>query len=189
MTGPVRRWGPWLLLVLVLGVALAVGTSRGSAHQTLEQRTLSVAGQVRCPVCEGESAAESNTAAAEGIRQVIRTDLTHGQSSQQIVRSLESDYGTTILESPPTSGITLWAWLVPVVVAAAAVVGLGLGFRHWRRRPAVAATPGVAPADEALVREALAGGGPPAERGVAGGGVAGGGVVAGDVAAGRGPTP
>lgn len=165
MSGPARRWGPWLALVLVLGVALVIGATREAEHQSISQRTIAIAGQVRCPVCQGESAAQSNTPAAQGIRNTIQAGLTRGESSGQIIRSLENDYGTTILESPPASGFTLWAWLIPVAVAAAAVVGLALGFRHWRRRPAggrpsgataPGGPPGVTLDDEALVREALA---------------------------------
>jgi cytochrome c-type biogenesis protein CcmH len=175
MNGWLRRWGLWLLLVLVLAVGLTVGVQRGSDdHQTLEQRTLSIAGEVRCPVCQGESAAGSNTDASLQIRDTIRTDLTHGESKQQILSSLEADYGSSILESPPKSGLTLLAWWLPVAVAALAAIGLALGFRHWRRkRPmglsgfaplapsgtgaggAAAGEPQVVAADEAPVPQAL----------------------------------
>jgi cytochrome c-type biogenesis protein CcmH len=176
-----------LALVLVLGLGLAIGVQRGGdRHESLEQRTLAIAGEVRCPVCSGESAAGSDTVASLQIRQAIRTDLAHGETKGQILEALQRSYGAGILESPPTSGITLWAWLIPVVIIAAGVLGLALGFRHWRRGrlvpdvspgpPVVAAAAGagvagagpvvagagqrtgarVAAEDEALVREALA---------------------------------
>jgi cytochrome c-type biogenesis protein CcmH len=171
VTRQLRRWGPWAALVLVLVAVLVVGAARANDHPSLEQQTLSIAGRVRCPVCEGESAAQSDTPAAAGIRQRISSGLSHGQSSAQILRSLEASYGTGILETPPTSGIALWAWVTPVVVAAVAAVGLVLGFRHWRRpsplvrragvpsptpNPAGSEPPGVSAEDQALVSEALA---------------------------------
>jgi cytochrome c-type biogenesis protein CcmH len=131
VTRVLRRWAPWVLLVLVLGGALVVGVHR-SSHPTLEQRTLSIAGKVRCPVCEGQSAAQSSTPASLEIRQIINQDLRKGESQGQILHSLTQSYGTQILESPPTNGVTLWVWVLPVVVAAGAVIGLVLGFRHWR---------------------------------------------------------
>lgn len=133
MTRLLRRWGPWAALLLALAVVLGVGASRADNHQSRQQQTLSIAGRVRCPVCQGESAAQSDTPAAQDIRQQISTDLSRGESSGQIVRSLEASYGASILESPPTSGLALWAWVTPVVVVAVAAVGLVLGFRHWRR--------------------------------------------------------
>jgi cytochrome c-type biogenesis protein CcmH len=174
VTGWLRRWGLWLLLVVVLGAGLAIGVQRGDDHQSLEQRTLSIAGEVRCPVCQGESAAGSNTDASLQIRDTIRKDLVRGESKQQILSALEADYGNSILESPPKSGLTLLAWWLPVAVAALAAIGLALGFRHWRRKrpgglsglaPLASSGTGdgggalvasrVAAEDEALVREAL----------------------------------
>jgi cytochrome c-type biogenesis protein CcmH len=169
-----RRWGPWMFLVLVLGGVLVVGVHR-SSHPTLEQRAMSIANKVRCPVCEGQSVAQSTTPASLGIRQLITADLHRGESQTQILDRLTAAYGTQILESPPTSGVTLWVWVAPVVVAAAAVVGLMLGFRHWRvggrlrgprSDPGGGSGPGggtvpaggrrAAPADEEAVRAALA---------------------------------
>jgi cytochrome c-type biogenesis protein CcmH len=126
-----RRWGPWLVLVAVVIGALFVGVHRTS-HPTLEQRTLSIAGKVRCPVCEGESAAQSDTAQSLGIRQTIKVDLRRGESEQQILDSLASYYGEAILESPPTSGFALWAWITPVVVSVVAVIGLVVAFLRWQ---------------------------------------------------------
>jgi len=135
--------------VLVLAAVLVIGTTRSGSHPSVEQQTLSLAGRVRCPVCQGESAAQSDTPAASAIRQRIQSDLSHGRSSGQILRSLEASYGVGILESPPTSGIALWAWVTPAVVVVAAAVGLALGFRHWRRRsPTFSAAGPVAPANK-----------------------------------------
>ena len=181
MTALLRRWGPWAALVLVLAVVLVMGATRSGSHPSVQQQTLSIAGRVRCPVCQGESAAQSDTPSAAAIRQRISRDLSRGQSSGEILRSLEASYGAGILESPPASGIALWAWVTPAVVVVLATAGLALGFRHWRRRsgafvasgsvshsagnggadtPAGASRPsspaGVSAEDEALVREALA---------------------------------
>jgi cytochrome c-type biogenesis protein CcmH len=172
-----RRWGPWAALVLVLAAVLVVGATRSGSHPSVEQQTLSIAGRVRCPVCQGESAAQSDTPSAAAIRQRISSDLSRGQSSGEILHSLEASYGVGILESPPTSGIALWAWVTPAVVVVLATVGLALGFRHWRRRSGAfvasgsvsgsvgdvgvvgsgsSSRAGVSAEDEALVREALA---------------------------------
>ncbi|MBO0694380.1 MAG: cytochrome c-type biogenesis protein CcmH [Acidimicrobiaceae bacterium] len=177
MTQVLRRWGPWAALVVVLAAVLAIGANRADNHLSVQQQTMSLAGRVRCPVCQGESAAQSDTPSAASIRQRIHADLLQGESSGEILRSLEASYGASILESPPTSGISLWAWVTPVVVVAAAAAGLVLGFRHWRRPslsadsaptrgrglPAVSprglhggSPAGISAEDQALVREAMA---------------------------------
>jgi cytochrome c-type biogenesis protein CcmH len=152
MVAVARRWVPWGAILVVLVVALAVGVQRNT-HQTIEQRVHQLAGQYRCPSCDGESAADSNTATSIEIRDLIQADLRHGQSASQIRAAMISDYGADILESPPTKGISLLVWVVPVVAVAAGVVGLGLAFRRWKRRLVTLGAPSAA--DRALVDEAL----------------------------------
>ena len=54
--------------------------------------------------------------------------------SQATIRSfLVHDYGLSILERPPASGVTVLVWALPVVAGALAITGLGLGFARWRR--------------------------------------------------------
>lgn len=142
-----RVWAPWAVLLVVAAAALAVGARPTHRPVTLEQRTLSVASQLRCPVCNGETVAESSTAASADIRNVIRRDLQQGRSPVSIERSLAAVYGTAIYERPP--GTLIWA--VPaavVVVAAALLVGLFVWWRPRRR---------VATADDRLLVEGALG--------------------------------
>jgi cytochrome c-type biogenesis protein CcmH len=129
--GRLRRWWPWIGLVVVVAVALAIGSQRQS-HQTLQQRTLSIAGAVRCPLCVGETAAQSNIPASVEIRAVIRQELLAGDSRSQILSHLVASYGPGILEKPPARGINWLLWVLPVGGVILAVAGLSLAFRRWR---------------------------------------------------------
>lgn len=152
--GVIRRWGVWLVVVAAVIAALAIGASR-SGPQTLDQRVHSLASQVRCPVCQGESAADSQVPAAAAIRDQIRQELVAGRSSQQVLSDLVGEYNTAILEKPQARGVGLLVWVIPVLAVAAAAAGLVLAFARWKRSgPPV----GLAPAaeDEALVADALA---------------------------------
>jgi len=148
-----RRWGPWLLIGLVLVVALVIGVQRNTP-QTLDQRVDHLAGLYRCPSCDGETAEESNTATSVEIRNLIRADLQQGQSAADIRTTLVADYGPGILESPQTHGFTLLVWVAPVVAIVAAIVGLSLAFRRWKRRLGAPGSP--SDEDRVLVEEALA---------------------------------
>jgi cytochrome c-type biogenesis protein CcmH len=150
--GALRRWAPWALIGVVLVVALAVGVPR-HPHQTLDQRVQQQAGLYRCPSCDGETAAQSNTATSVEIRNLIKADLQQGQSPSDIRTQLLADYGPSILESPQTHGFTLLVWVLPVVAVVAAVIGLSLAFRRWKRRLAAPGSPSAA--DRVLVNEAL----------------------------------
>jgi cytochrome c-type biogenesis protein CcmH len=125
------RWSPWIALVVVVAIALAIGSQRHS-HPTLEQRTMSIAGAVRCPVCVGETAAESDVPASVEIRNAIRQDLQAGESRAEILSHLSAAYGPSILEKPPAQGINLLLWVLPALAVLAAVTGLVLAFLRWR---------------------------------------------------------
>jgi cytochrome c-type biogenesis protein CcmH len=144
------RWAPWVLLGVVAVAVLAVGTHR-SNHPTLQAETLHIAGLVRCPVCEGQSAAQSAAPASVQIRDQIQKDLTAGEHQSQILSSLTAVYGPGILEKPEASGVSLVVWVVPVVVVVLAVSGLAFAFVRWRPRRVAA----VSDADRALVDRAL----------------------------------
>jgi cytochrome c-type biogenesis protein CcmH len=111
-----------------------------------------IASLVRCPVCEGQSAAQSNAPASVQIRAQIQRELAAGQHQGQILSGLVSDYGPGILEQPEGRGIDLVVWVVPVVAVVAAVAGLAVAFARWRPRRTPAA---VSDADRALVEAAL----------------------------------
>ena len=128
---PALRWLPWVALVVVVAVALAVGVQRHS-NPTLDQRVLSIAGEVKCPVCTGETAAQSQTPASQELRGFIRKELVAGQSRATILNEIQADYGVGELENPPAQGIDLVLWVVPGIAVVLAAIGLVLLFRRWR---------------------------------------------------------
>lgn len=120
------------VLVLVLAVWIVMA-SQAAQPQSLDARTLDVAAQLQCPVCNGESVANSNSAIANQMRGVIRSQLASGLSEQQVLTYFEQTYGSSILESPPKQGFTLLIWLVP---ALALLAGFGIVYsfgKEWQR--------------------------------------------------------
>lgn len=127
----IRRWIPWVALVIVVAVALALGAGRSAGSTSLEARTMHIASEVRCPVCEGQSAAQSQAPASILIRNQIRADLQAGQSENRILASLVNAYGVGILEKPEAQGVGIVVWVVPVIVVIAGIAGLGVAFARW----------------------------------------------------------
>ncbi len=140
---PERRTGrashPWLglaALLVVLGVALAIGSGVGSGgHPTNAQRATALEAQIRCPSCEDLSVAQSSASSAIAVRHQIATLVDEGRTDQQIEAVLVGQYGTTILLRPPTSGLTSLVWILPAVAGAVALGALGVLF--WRRSRAL----------------------------------------------------
>src|SRR5712691_8278603 len=116
------RWWqrkPIFMLVAVLAVIAAIWLSlwlAGPRERTLDQRVREVAVQLKCPVCQGESVADSPSQISKQIREIIRQKLQAGQSEQEVIQYFVSRYGEQIVWVPQWQGITLLAWLVPILL-------------------------------------------------------------------------
>jgi cytochrome c-type biogenesis protein CcmH len=119
------RWLGWVTMFWLLAVCAVALVAYGSpsTHSSLDDRTRGLALQLRCPVCQGESVADSPSDLARAMRGEIRRRLADGQSSAQITAFFVSKYGNFILLSPPSSGIGGLAWLAPPLLL---ICGLGL---------------------------------------------------------------
>jgi cytochrome c-type biogenesis protein CcmH len=134
--------------LLVGALVWAAWPSGGPA--TTGQRAHALATELRCPDCEGLSVADSSTPSAQAIRADLTRRTNAGQSDASIRSVYVARYGPSILLNPPTSGLSLLVWVLPVVALALGAGGLAFAFRRWRRQPRLIATD----ADEALVRGA-----------------------------------
>jgi cytochrome c-type biogenesis protein CcmH len=122
------------LAVLVAVLAVWIVTFAVSARpRSVEQRTHDIASQLRCPVCNGESVADSSTPIAQQMRSVIRQDVEAGQSDQQILASFRASYGDSILLRPPLDGFSAIIWFGPLVALLAGIAIVTLAAREWRR--------------------------------------------------------
>lgn len=147
-SGP-AAWIPWLAMALVVVVTLAVGTL-GQNEPSDAQRARNLAETIKCPSCQGQSAATSDTPSSQGIRVLIAERIAAGDSDEAIRDSVVTQYPGSSLD-PSGSGFSGLVWAVPVVVVVAAVAGLVYRFRDWR--PGVVA---VTQDDRDLVARALA---------------------------------
>ena len=151
MTG--RRlvlWGG--AAALVVG-ALVWAAWPSSGTTTPAARAHELATELRCPDCQALSVADSDSSSAEAIRADLARRTKAGESDAEIRQVYIDRYGDSILLKPPSSGLGLLVWVLPVVAVALAIVGLGLALVRWRREPRLQATD----ADEALVHGARAG--------------------------------
>src|ERR1700736_6245164 len=106
-----------------------------SRADVLDDGVRRVALQLQCPVCEGETAADSPSGLAADMRAVIRTRLTAGEGDQQILDEFVASYGDSILTERAKRGISPGVWLGPTTGVVLGAVVLGLLLRSWRHTP------------------------------------------------------
>lgn len=94
--------------VLVFGLACVA-----SAAPTLEDQVYAIAKELMCPVCAGQTVAESSSQLAEQMRGTIRERLRAGQTREEIIAYFVSQFGEGVLAAPPARGSGLLLWLIP----------------------------------------------------------------------------
>jgi cytochrome c-type biogenesis protein CcmH len=139
-----RRLLVGMLLVLVAG-SLAVAArpdppGPGERVQQLES-------QLRCPVCQGLSVADSPSSTARTIAADVARRVASGQTDERIRQAYVARYGRGILLAP-TGGPGVLAVGLPVALALGAACGLVVALARGRRARGRAADA----RDEELVR-------------------------------------
>ncbi len=128
-----------LALILCVGLALAQDASSqesidvAPASQALDdegevvRRTRHLTAGLRCPVCQGLSAADSQAESAVAMR--VRTEdlVRAGYSDEQILAYFVERYGEWVLLEPPRQGLNWLIWLAPLIV-----LGCGALAVAWR---------------------------------------------------------
>jgi cytochrome c-type biogenesis protein CcmH len=114
----------------------------GIAHaDPMDDAVRRVALQLQCPVCEGETVADSPSGLAKDMRDLIRTRLQAGESDQQILDEFVASYGDGILTEPPKRGISLGVWIGPAVGILFGTLLVITLLRTWRRPPRLTSSP------------------------------------------------
>ena len=140
-----------LAALAIVGAVWSFVFLQNPPQPSLDQRVHDVASQLRCPICQGESVADSPSQLAQQMRGVIRQQLQSGKSEQEVIQYFRTSYGDQIVWSPPWQGFTLLAWLVPIGLVLAGIILLFFVLRDWRAlAPAssTAADPELASVDE-----------------------------------------
>ncbi len=123
MAGVVKRVAQALTAAILLSVLVLV-VARAHDSASLDGRVHSVAQALRCPTCNGESLAASETPLAQSMRGEIRRQLARGRSPAQVRAWFENRYGPQVLMVPGPS--VTWAALV-----AGSLATLVLGGVAW----------------------------------------------------------
>jgi cytochrome c-type biogenesis protein CcmH len=143
--------------LLVAFVAAAIGKEAvpAAADPALEQRSMRLAEELRCLVCQNQSLADSHAELALDLKQQIREQLKAGKSDQQVVDFMVERYGDFVLYRPPLKANTVVLWFGPFLLLGAAVAGL---FIYLRRRRSALAPEALSAEQQARAEALLAGG-------------------------------
>jgi cytochrome c-type biogenesis protein CcmH len=136
-----RRTACGILMLIVLGNVLAPA---GLAQTPTPNEVNAVAKELWCPLCNGIRLDNCELQACIQMREVIAQKLETGESKEQIKAYFVEQYGDVVLGAPLAEGFNRLVWLLPILMAAAALGWLVYFVRSLVRRrpaPALATTP------------------------------------------------
>lgn len=118
-----------ILIVVVSALVLVLTMSYESPDDRVER----LGSSIKCPVCQGESIANSPAEMATDMMDLVETRVAEGASDDAIVDELLGSFSGAVLLDPPASGPTLFLWVAPF---AAAALGIAVIW-WWRRHPGI----------------------------------------------------
>jgi cytochrome c-type biogenesis protein CcmH len=118
-------------LAVTLALAVFVVGSVLSAPPRAVDRAQSVGSQIKCPVCSGESIADSPAPLARDMMAYVSELLESGLTDEQVIGEVLGAYGSDAQRLDPVlTPATLALWLAP---AAVLVGGVAIVFDRRRR--------------------------------------------------------
>lgn len=110
-------------LAIVFGFALLLllpAMTAAQAEDVYSERTLELSRKLACPVCEGQSIADSQSRLAREMKQTIESQVQTGMTDEEIIDFFVARFGEEVLLEPPQSGLNLTLWWIPF---AALIIG------------------------------------------------------------------
>jgi len=117
-----------LLLLLLSGSAAAVVDTYEFENDGMRARYYQFVEELRCPNCQSQNLAGSNSMVAADLRREVHRLLHEGLSDQQITEHMINRYGDYILYRPQFKSETALLWGAPIIfliIGTVAVVFIG----------------------------------------------------------------
>ena len=86
---------------------------RSFTEEQFRVRYYSLINELRCPKCQNQNLADSNSLIAVDLRNEIYLMIEEGKSNEAIVSFLVARYGDFVRYDPPLNSVTLILWFAP----------------------------------------------------------------------------
>lgn len=127
-----RRLAACTLLAGLVVVAVVVAARPSPSSSAPAARTERLASELRCPVCQGLSVADSPSITSNDIRADIGRRIAAGEGDAEILQAYVDRYGDWILLRPRARGFAALLWALPAAAVVVAGAWLALALRRWR---------------------------------------------------------
>ncbi|MBI2773123.1 MAG: cytochrome c-type biogenesis protein CcmH [Chloroflexi bacterium] len=137
-----------------LAVSIAVTALPRAEPQ--EDRVERISTELRCPVCQGLSVADSPSDMAREMRGLVRQRVAEGRTDDEIRAEFRQAYGDWILLSPPLLDARGAVWAIPPLAVIAGGVLVARRLRREAAAPVMVTPAQHAAIERRVLEEALA---------------------------------
>nr|WP_213947741.1 cytochrome c-type biogenesis protein [Luteibacter sp. dw_328] len=134
--------------MLILGLFLLPVLCAAQAIQPLpfrdhaeEVRFQHLSAELRCPMCQNETLADSNAPIAHDLRRQVFEMMEAGKSDDEIKAYLVDRYSRFVLYKPPVEPSTWLLWFGPLALLAIGGIVVAVQVRRRARQAPVDTTP------------------------------------------------
>lgn len=106
----------FFMAVMVWGSALAdVADVHGFETRSDEQRYQSLTSELRCPKCQNQNIADSNSPISKDMRNEVYRMMQNGASNDDIINALVGRFGEFVRYKPKLDSRTILLWATPAI--------------------------------------------------------------------------
>ncbi|WP_290705533.1 cytochrome c-type biogenesis protein [Amphritea sp.] len=116
------RHALFVILLTLSGLVSAAIDTYEFKDEVTRERFQSLASELRCPKCQNQNIADSNSPIAKDLREELHRMLQDGANDQQVVDFMVGRYGEFVLYRPRMSEQTYLLWYGPAVLLLIGVV-------------------------------------------------------------------
>lgn len=95
-----------------------------------EKRIDKLLSTIKCPVCQGQTIADSDNTIAKQMKQIVTEKVQNNETDEKIIEYLQLQYGKDISLDPSFETSTAVLWIMPLVIAIAFTVYITRFFKR-----------------------------------------------------------
>lgn len=111
-----------LLFVSATTVLAMPSQTQGFDDPVMEKRYQSLIKELRCPKCQNQNLADSNSQIAVDLRNEVYDMLSQGKADMEITSYMVDRYGEFVLYRPKVNQLTYILWFGPAIILFIGVV-------------------------------------------------------------------
>jgi cytochrome c-type biogenesis protein CcmH len=120
-----------LISIIILALTLVLGVNQASASpvetfefhdEVTKIRFQALSKELRCPKCQNQNLADSNSPIAQDLRKELYELLQQGKADMEIVDFMVNRYGEFVLYRPRVSELTYVLWFGPAFLILLGII-------------------------------------------------------------------